>query len=271
MTKTNRTTYELESISFSYSPEIEALKGVSFSIEKGERVAILGSNGSGKSTLLMILCGLKHPTRGRISAFGAVLNEQSLSLESFSRDFRKRVCLVFQDPEVQLFSPTVYEEIAFGPLQLGYDEAEIKRRVDDLLALMGLEKLATRSTFSLSGGEKKKVAIASVLAVNPEVILFDEPTNDLDPNMQVWFVELLEGLRQSGKTLIASTHDLGIASEISDRLIVLGPDHQVIADGATEEVLYDEQMLLKANVIHQHAHRHGAISHLHPHVHPHTH
>lgn len=263
--------YEVDNLSFTYEPGVEALQKLSFNVDPGEQIVILGSNGSGKSTLLTILCGLKYPTGGRVSAFGVSLTDDNLSRESFSRDFRKRVGLVFQDPDVQLFSPTVYEEIAFGPLQLDLEEGEVRRRVKDLIQLMDLNRIAHRSTFSLSGGEKKKVAIASVLAVNPDVILFDEPTNDLDPNMQVWFVELLENLRKSGKTLIASTHDLGIASEISDRLMVLNTDHRIVADGPTEEILSDEKTLLEANVIHVHAHRHGAISHLHPHVHPHTH
>ena len=189
----------------------------------------------------------------------------------FRSYFRTKVGFVFQNSDVQLFSPTVFEEIAFGPLQLDVTPEEVKTRVDDVLEMMEIAKLRDRSPHTLSGGEKKKVCIATVLVNNPDVLLLDEPTAGLDPRTQLWLVELLQELGQAGKTIIIATHDLEIIEQISKRAIVMGEDHSVKVDGSAEEVLSDFDLLLAANLIHEHMHLHGRLVHEHLHGHKEEH
>ncbi len=255
--------YRLDGVGFSYG-DVFALKDVGFSVAQGESLAVLGANGSGKSTLLKVLNGLLFPTEGRVEFMGRAITEEGLSGD-FLRDFRSRVGFVFPEPDVQLFCPSVYEEVAFGPLQLGIPAAEVKARVEGLLDMLGLAALRDRPPYALSSGEKKKVAIASVLSVNPEVLLLDEPTNGLDPRTQVWLYELLTGLRSLGKTLIMCTHDLSLAEDLSERVVVIDEAHTKAADGPAPDVLRDKELLLKANIIHEHAHRHGGVMHIHSH------
>ena len=174
---------------------------------------------------------------------------------------------VFQNSDVQLFSPTVFEEIAFGPLQLNATPEEVKTRVEDVLEMMDITKLRDRSPHTLSGGEKKKVCIATVLVNNPDVLLLDEPSAGLDPRTQLWLVELLQELGQGGKTVITATHDLEIIEQISKRAIVMGEDHSVKVDGDADKVLNDYEFLLAANLIHEHTHLHGKVVHEHLHAH----
>lgn len=255
--------YSVSSLSFSYGGNT-ALASVSFSVGAGESLAILGANGSGKSTLLKIMDGLIFPASGSVSFQGEPLTEDSLQGGFLSR-FREMVGFVFPEPDVQLFCPTVLEEILFGPLQLGLKEEEALRRAEELLVMLGIEALSKRPPYNLSSGEKKKVAIASVLAVNPEVLLLDEPTNGLDPRAQVWLFELLEKLKALKKTIILATHDLSLAEDLSDRIIVLDEAHSLVADGPSGQILRDKGLLLGANIIHEHAHRHGKIIHRHSH------
>ncbi len=255
--------YRLEGVDFSYGA-IPALCNVSFRVAKGESLAVLGANGSGKSTLLKVLNGLVFPTGGMVEFFGERLTEESLKGE-FAVRFRSRVGFVFPEPDVQLFCPNVYDELAFGPLQLGLGQDETRARVESLLEMLGLTGLRDRAPYTLSSGEKKKVAIASVLSVNPEVLLLDEPTNGLDPRTQVWLYELLGGLKGQGKTLIMCTHDLSLAEDLSDRVMVIDESHRVAADGPGPGILRDKELLLKMNIIHEHAHRHGKITHIHSH------
>ena len=255
--------FAVDGVSFSYDGH-PALKDVSFTVDAGESLAILGANGTGKTTLLKVLDGLAAPDTGSVRFFGSPLTDQTLT-GGFLRAFRSRVGLVFSDPDVQLFSPTVFDEVAFGPLQLGLEPTEAARRADELLDLLGLSGLRDRPPYALSDGEKKKVAIASVLAADPEVLLLDEPTGGLDPRSQVWFLELLSGLRTLGKTFIISTHDLSLAEDFADRVIVLSEEHGVAADGPTAEILADRALLLDVNIIHEHAHRHGDVVHVHSH------
>ena len=176
--------FDLHNVSFSYADGVPALSGVSLTVAEGERLALLGANGSGKSTLLKLLAGLAQPTSGEIVAFGEPLTAGTLKDETKAQAFRRRVGVVFQSADVQLFNPTVRDEIAFGPLHLGLERAEVEQRVADMLRLLGLEALAERAPYKLSGGEKKKVALGSVLVCDPEVLLFDEPTAGLDPRTQ---------------------------------------------------------------------------------------
>lgn len=259
--------FDVSNLTYWYPDDREALSGVNFAVPSGSRLAILGANGSGKSTLISLLDGLIFSKVGSIKVYGRQLSEEALRDTEFSRYFRSKVSLVFQNSEVQLFCPSVYEEIAFGPLQLGLAEEEVRQRVEDVLSMLAIEALRDRPPFALSGGEKKRVAIGSVLAINPDVLLLDEPTNDLDPKTQVWLIELLEQLWKLGKTIVLATNDLSILEEATDRAIVLGEDHQILADDRIENILANEEMLLKANLIHEHVHRHGEVLHRHKHKH----
>ena len=176
--------------------------------------------------------------------------------------------MVFQSADAQLFNPTVRDEVAFGPLHLDLPHDEIVARVDDTLAMLGLGALADRAPYNLSGGEKKKVALASVLSINPEVLMLDEPTNGLDPRTQEWLIELLEQLHRAGKTIVVATHQLDLLERLVDRAVVLGEDHKPVADGPLADVLADRALLLSVNLIHEHAHHHGALLHSHAHAHP---
>jgi cobalt/nickel transport system ATP-binding protein len=235
---------------YSYLERYPALVDVSLTVRRGERVALLGANGSGKSTLLKVLDGLVFPQTGSYTAFGEPVTEDTLEDEQMSEGFRSRVGFVFQNSDAQVFSPTVLEEIAFGPLQLGLSREETGDRVKDVLAMLGIGDLAERAPFQLSGGQKKKVAIASVLVMNPEVLLFDEPTAALDPRTQHWLVELIERLGAAGKTIVHATHDLGLLERISDRAVVFSEEHRVVADGPPAEVLADKELLVGVNLVH---------------------
>ena len=158
----------------------------------------MDANGTGKSTLLSLLNGLVFAQQGEVRAFGRVLSEHALEEREFGREFRKKVAFVFQNPDVQLFSPTVWEDVAFGPLQLGIPKAQVNEVVDGLLESLRIQDLRDRAPHTLSDGQKKKVAIASSLATDPDVLLMDEPTNGLDPRTQVWLIELLHGSPSKG-------------------------------------------------------------------------
>ncbi len=262
--------FDLRNASYSYIGKIDALRDISLKIAPDEQISIIGSNGSGKSTLLAILNGLIYPTSGEFHAFGNLIAEEvfdSIKDNEFRSYFRTKVGFVFQNSDVQLFSPTVFEEIAFGPLQLNLTPNEVKTRVEEVLEMMGITKLRDRSPHTLSGGEKKKVCIASVLVNNPDVLLLDEPTAGLDPRTQLWLIELLQELGKAGKTVLTATHDLEIIEQISKRAIVIGEDHRVKVDGSAGDVLSDFELLLAANLIHEHMHLHGKLVHEHLHAH----
>jgi len=181
------------------------------------------------------------------------------------------VGFVFQNSDVQLFSPTVFEELAFGPLQLDLSKEEVRSRVEETMEMMDIARLRERAPHTLSGGEKKKVCIASVLVNNPDILLLDEPTAGLDPRTQLWLIEFLQELAQAGKTIITATHDLDIIEQISKRSVVIGEDHSIKVDRKTREVINDLELLLATNLIHKHMHRHGTIVHQHMHAHEREH
>jgi len=265
-----QTVFDLRNVSYTYLGKFVALKDVTLKIGQGEHVAIMGANGSGKSTLLSILNALIYPTEGEFYAFGNPVTEDvfdSLEDNEQSRYFRKKVGFVFQNSDVQLFCSTVYDEVAFGPLQLDLPKEEVKKRADDVMAMVGITGLRDRSPHTLSGGEKKKVCLASVLSVNPDVILLDEPTAGLDPRSQLWLIELLQDLAKAGKTIITATHDLDIIEQISTRAIVFGEDHTIKVDTDSHKVMNDLELLMSANLIHRHMHRHGNLLHQHLHTH----
>jgi cobalt/nickel transport system ATP-binding protein len=256
----------VEDVSYSYLDRFTALDRVSMEVRQGEKVALLGANGCGKSTLLKVLDGLLFPDKGGYRAFGAEVTEDHLEDEQFSAGFRARIGFVFQNADAQVFSPTVREEIAFGPLNMGMERDEAARRVDDTLAMLGIADLAERAPYQLSGGEKKRVAIASVLVMNPEVLLFDEPTAALDPRTQQWLAELIAELSAAGKTIVLATHDLDTLDRIADRCIVFSEEHAVVATGPTAAIVSDVELLRAVNLVHEHAHRHtdgSAHTHLH--------
>jgi cobalt/nickel transport system ATP-binding protein len=265
----NGAIFELEQVSFSYDGKLTSLDEVSLNVEAGERAAILGSNGSGKSTLLKMMDGLYFPTGGAVRAFGAPLTEQAFQDEAFNYSFRRRVGLVFQDSDVQLFSPSVWDEVAFAPLQLGLSRDEVIARVDAALGALRIEKLRERAPHRLSGGEKKRVALASVLSLNPDVWLMDEPTAGLDPRSQSWLVDFIIEQGRVGKTIVTATHDLNIVESIADRVYVLNEDHRLVAQGTPAQILSDHSLLIACNLMHEHRHRHAATAqeHAHPHIH----
>jgi cobalt/nickel transport system ATP-binding protein len=236
-------------------------------VKEGQKLAVIGANGSGKSTLLHILDGLVFPDKGRITAFGRELNEDAFNDEEFCRIFRRRVGLVFQNSDVQLFCPTVKEDIFFGPLQLGAAGEDIKRRVEEIAATLGISDLMERQPHQLSAGEKRKVAIASTLAIGPEVLILDEPTAGLDPLSARHIIDIILQINQGGKTIITATHDLHIVGEISDIVYCLNRERKIARVGAADEILSDEPFLRENNLIHIHRHRHKDKVHAHPHQH----
>jgi len=263
----NETDFVLSGVGHEYRAGATALSAIDLVVGCGQHVAIVGANGSGKSTLLKMLDGLVFPTSGEIVAFGAPLTEEALEDPAFRRDFRSRVGFVFQEADVQLFCSDVRDELAFGPLQLGLPEDEVRRRVDEVAEHLRIEKLLDRPPYSLSGGEKKRVAIGSVITMEPHVLLLDEPTNALDPRSQVWLLDVLEDWKHEGRTVVMATHDLSAAAEAADRLVVLSEDHTVVADGTPDEVLAQHGLLLSVNLIHEHTHRHASMAHRHAHAH----
>lgn len=262
--------FEVRDVTFRYH-EVTALDGLNLVVQPGKRVALLGANGSGKSTLLRILDGLAFPQQGSVLFDGEPLTEDRLQDTQFGYQFRRRVGLVFQNPDVQLFSPTVFDEVAFGPLQLGWPKEEVRRQVAQMLEVMKITHLKDRSPHHLSTGEKKRVTLASVLVLDPEVLLLDEPTAALDPKSASQMVDFLVSWRGGKKTVITTTHHLDIVEDIADYCYVFETG-RVVAEGAPAEVLPNTELLKRTNLIHVHRHVHpsGEV-HSHPHLHPHRH
>ncbi|MDA8091207.1 MAG: ABC transporter ATP-binding protein [Nitrospiraceae bacterium] len=254
--------FELAGISFEYESGRKALDSVDLVVPEGEALSVLGTNGSGKSTLLYILQGLITPSAGTLKVFGDT---------AFTADKKTRIGIMFQNSQAQLFSLTVLDELMFGPLQHGLGVKEARSRAGDIMELLGITGLANRSPWQLSGGEMKKVALGTCLSTNPDIYLLDEPTSGLDPRSQVELVELVIRLKESGKTIITATHDLHIIQDISERAIIIGEDHRMLAAGASNEIVRMQDVLLKANLIHEHAHKHEGYRHRHSHFGIHEH
>ena len=255
--------FELRGVRYVYPGGQIALDGIDLSVRAGERIVLLGANGSGKSTLLKLLDGVIGPSEGYMSALG--LNVAAVARGEDGFRFHREVGLVFQDPDIQLFSATVFDDVAFGPLQLDLEPDEVRQRCDEALAAMEIAHIADRAPFELSGGEKKRASIASVLSLRPQVLLLDEPTASLDPRAKWLLVDLVGRLWASGRTLIVATHELDIVPVISDRVVVLGENRRVLADGSQATILADTALLVRANLIHEHLHGHGGVVHSHPH------
>ena len=251
--------------------EVKALDHLNLSVKAGRRVALLGANGSGKSTLLRILNGLCFPSEGTVRFCGRPLTEEALQNDGFGVDFRRRVGLVFQNPDVQLFSPTVFDEVAFGPLQMGWPAHEVRRKIAETLEMMEITHLKERSPHHLSMGEKKRVALASVLVLDPEILLLDEPTAALDPKSAGHMIDFLVRARGGAKTVVTTTHDLDIIEDIADECLVFH-EGRIVAGGPPPQVLSDLTLLKSAGLLHSHLHVHksGEV-HTHSHLHRHEH
>ncbi|MBM3282965.1 energy-coupling factor ABC transporter ATP-binding protein [Candidatus Gottesmanbacteria bacterium] len=256
----------LKNITYSYQGVL-ALNDISFSIKQGEKVAFLGANGSGKSTLLKILDGLIFATNGTYQAFGNVITQETFSDEKREYEFRRKVGYVFQDSEVQLFNPSVWDEVCFAPLYMGFDKNEAAFKAERVLRIMNISHLKDRIPHQLSGGEKKKVAIASILSYQPEVWLFDEPTAGLDPRSQSRLIDFICQLDPKQNTVITASHDIAIVREIADRIIVLSEDHRIVTEGSPEKILSNKKLLTTHNLIHEHLHQHKGKKHTHIHSH----
>jgi len=259
--------FELKDVYFSYYGKYPALCGIDIGIRQGEKVTVIGANGSGKSTLLHMLDSLIFPDRGTIRAFGKELKEDVFDDENYSMNFRKRVGLVFQNPDIQLFCPTVKEDIVFGPLHLGIKKGKIEKRLGELISILNIGDLLDRPPHQLSIGEKRKVALASTLMVEPDVLILDEPTAGLDPLTTRHIIDLLIQENISGKTIITSTHDLHIVEEISDVVYVFSQDKKIVKYGEPDIILKDTELLQANNLVHIHSHAHKDKVHVHPHLH----
>ncbi|MDR0817695.1 MAG: energy-coupling factor ABC transporter ATP-binding protein [Clostridiales Family XIII bacterium] len=265
---------ELRDISFSYDnshdnsyDKAPALADISLNIEQGESVSLLGSNGSGKSTLLKLLNGLIFADSGTYRFDGEEITKKRLEDERFAKLFHQRMGFIFQNSDTQLFCADVYDEIAFGPRQMGHAEAEVRERTEDLLELLHLKGFEHRQPYHLSGGEQRKVALAAVLSMNPDVLVLDEPMNGLDPKTERWLAEFLVRLNESGKTIILSTHNIGLVQEISKRSILFSEDHRIVADLETARLLDDIDLLKQVNLVDQYYHKHESKDHSHFHIH----
>ncbi|HVP21357.1 MAG TPA: energy-coupling factor ABC transporter ATP-binding protein [Anaerolineaceae bacterium] len=241
--------FEVSDLYYSYDGRRPALEDFHMTVRAGECMAVLGSNGSGKSTLLKILDGLYFAGKGCVRAFGQELTEEAFQDDDFNAAFRRRVGLVFQDSDVQLFLPSVWEEVAFAPLQLSVGREEVLERVESALSTLNIHKLHDRAPHQLSGGEKKRVALASVLSLAPEVWLLDEPSAGLDPRSVRWLTEFMLAQGQASKSIVFATHDLQLVQSVASRACVLDEEHHLLAEGAAADILANEQILLAANLI----------------------
>jgi cobalt/nickel transport system ATP-binding protein len=241
---------EVRDLCFAYPDGTEALRGVSFRIGHGGSVALVGANGAGKSTVLLHLVGCLVPSRGEVRIGDVALNRQTVAL------VRRSVGMVFQDPDDQLFMPTVAEDVAFGPLNAGLPPDQVRQRVSAALDRVGMARVRARPPHRLSAGEKRAVAIATVLAMAPDILVMDEPSSNLDPRARRRLIELLQSFAH---TKIIATHDLELVVEVCSRVIVLDGGH-VVADGTPRDVLNDEALMLAHGLERPHILRHS-----HPH------
>ena len=288
-----RAMIEVDDVYFTYPDGHKVLKGLSFGIQQGEKVALIGPNGAGKSTLMSQLNGVQLPSAGRVVIDGMEVTKDNL------KEIRRRVGIVFQDPDDQLFCPTVYDDVAFGPLNLGLPQDQIASRVREALSVVGLEGFDERSSFHLSFGERKRLALATVLSYQPEILVFDEPSTNMDPLNRR---NLINWLKLTDKTILLCTHDLDIALEVCDRCLLL-VDGRIKAEGPVNKILYDRKLLeenrlemplalmthellhdilaeqemdeehrhIIGKFLHAHRHAHGTDAHIHVHLHAHEH
>lgn len=224
---------EFSSTRYAYPDGTGALLGVDLRVHEGQRVALLGPNGAGKSTLMLHTNGILRATGGSVAVGGVPITDATV------KDVRSRVGLVFQDPDDQLFMTTVFDDVAFGPLNMGLSREQAAGRVHDALHAVGLAAEASKSGQHLSFGQRKRVALATVISMSPELLVLDEPTSNLDPRSRTRMIELLSALEA---TMLVATHDMDLAWTLCDRAVVLDGGI-VVADGPREEILADEELL----------------------------
>jgi cobalt/nickel transport system ATP-binding protein len=253
---------QVTDLTFQYPDGHVALKGISFKVNVGESIALLGANGAGKSTLLLCLVGILKGT-GSIRILGVELTPEN------AYEVRRHTGFVFQNPEHQLFSTSVLDDVLFGPLNLGVGKEEALARADKILQKLNMSHFRRRAPHHLSQGEKKKVALATALAMEPELLLLDEPTAGLDPRSATQFIDILFDLKDEGKTMLLATHDMHLADEMADRIAVLGENSGIVREGAPREILTDTDFLERHNLVHAHSHCHARTRHQHPHLHLH--
>ncbi len=224
---------EVKNLQYTYPDGTDALKGISFRITHGESVAIVGANGAGKSTLLLHLNGYLMPSKGELDIGDFPVTKKTL------QSVRRSVGMVFQDPDDQLFMPTVFDDVAFGPLNLGYPPGKVKGHVMEALGTVGVSHLKDRPPYKLSAGEKRSVAIASVLSMSPDILVMDEPTSNLDPKARRRLIDLLKTFTH---TKIIATHDLDMVLDLCERTLIIHEGH-LTSDGPTREILQDGEQL----------------------------
>lgn len=234
---------EVRNIKYSYNKDYQALKGVSLKVEEGQMVALLGKNGAGKSTLFLHLNGIYEPDEGQVFIEGEELKYDKKSLLKF----RQKVGIVFQNPDDQIFAPTVEEDVAFGPLNLKLPMEEVQKRVTEALARVGMSGYEKTAPHHLSGGQKKRVAIAGILAMKPKIMVLDEPTAGLDPQGVTALSNLLKELNEEGITVIISTHEVNLVPTYAEKVFVL-VDGELVAEGTPKEIFAQPEILEQANL-----------------------
>ena len=232
---------QVRDLQYAYSDEKMALKGVNLDIRQGERIAVMGSNGAGKSTFFLNINGVLQSEHGEIFYRGQKMTKKTMN------DLRKNVGIVFQDADSQIIASTVQAEVSFGPMNLKLSRDEVSNRVDEALAYMNLTDFCNRPPHYLSGGEKKRVSIADIIAMHPEIIIFDEPTAALDPVNADMLEEVLEKMAQEGKTIMISTHDVDFAYRWAERIVVFC-DGKIIADDTPLAVFQNKEIVHQANL-----------------------
>lgn len=232
---------ETVNLNFHYQDGTKALNNVSLKLEKGKKISFLGVNGSGKSTLFLNFNGILKPSSGKVLYKGNEIKYNQKSLHAL----RKDVGIVFQDPDNQLFSANVYQEVSFGPMNLKLNEGEVRRRVDEALVNTGMIEFKDKAVHFLSYGQKKRVAIADIIAMKPEVIIFDEPTSSLDPLHSKQIVQIFDKLNEDGMTVILSTHDVELAYSWSDYIIVM-KDGEIVKEGTPYAIFSDDELIFNS-------------------------
>ena len=232
-----------KNLSYTYPDGTHALKNINMEIYKGQKVAIMGPNGAGKSTLFSHFNGLTEPTSGHVEVDGkAIKYDRDTLLE-----VRQKVGIVFQDPNDQLFAPTVKEDVAFGPMNLGLDYEEVERRVDEALTMVGMEQYMDKTPHHLSGGQQKRVAIAGIIAMRPEIMILDEPTAGLDPEGVEKVLNILNNLNNEGMSIVISSHDIEMVNEFAEKIFVLN-NGEILESGDKHEIFSNKELLKKAHL-----------------------
>ena len=239
----NEVHLSIKNLSYTYPDGTRALKNINMEILKGQKVAIMGPNGAGKSTLFSHFNGLTEPTSGHLEIDGKKMEYDKNTL----LEVRQKVGIVFQDPNDQLFAPTVKEDVAFGPMNLGLSYEEVEKRMNEALTLVGMEKFKDKTPHHLSGGQQKRVAIAGIIAMKPEIMILDEPTAGLDPQGVEKVLEILNNLNKEGMSIVISSHDIEMVNGFAEKIFVLN-EGEILASGDKDEIFSDKELLKKAHL-----------------------